>query len=177
MIRVFFGVPESYGNSPGSIWAFLGHTRIEERGQKEGGLRPPSGPNWTRGAAPFSFFRSSSFLLSYSNKERRSPTPGGSRTPPLVRLLHRPAASPLAPIYMGAGGHPMTRKLIYGSFLCHVRCPPSTIFHLGHIVAEFRRSLVPVEHHHRHHAVVLMELIPEALLDRSPGIVIELNVC
>ena len=28
-----------------------------------------------------------------------------------------------------------------------------------------------------HHAVVLTELIPEALLDRSPGIVIELNVC
>ena len=55
VIWVFFGVPESYGNSPGSIWALLGHTGIEERGQKEGGLRPPSGPNWTRGAAPFSF--------------------------------------------------------------------------------------------------------------------------
>ena len=55
--------------------------------------------------------------------------------------------------------------------------PPSTIFHLGHIVAEFRRSPAPVEHHHRHHAVVLTELIPEALLDRSLGIVIELNVC
>ena len=54
VIRVFFGVPESYGNSPGSIWALLGHTGIEERGQKEGGLRPPSGPNWTRrgGGAP-----------------------------------------------------------------------------------------------------------------------------
>src|SRR3954465_8153600 len=54
VIRVFFGVPESYGNSPGSIWALLGHTGIEERGQKEGGARPPSGPDWTRGAAPFS---------------------------------------------------------------------------------------------------------------------------
>ena len=83
MIRVFFGVPESYGNSPGSIWALLGHTGIEERGRKEGGAQPPSGPNWTRGAAPFSFLLSPSFLLSYSNKERRSPTPGGSRTPPL----------------------------------------------------------------------------------------------
>ena len=48
VIRVFCGVPESYGNSSGSIWALLGHTGIEERGQKEGG--PPSGPNWTRGA-------------------------------------------------------------------------------------------------------------------------------
>ena len=55
--------------------------------------------------------------------------------------------------------------------------PPSTIFHLDYIIAEFRRSPAPVEHHHRHHAVVLTELIPEALLDRSPGIVIELNVC
>ena len=55
--------------------------------------------------------------------------------------------------------------------------PLSTILHLGHIVAEFRRSPAPVEHHHRHHAVVLTELIPDTLLDRSPGIVIELNVC
>ena len=106
VIRVFFGVPESYGNSPGSIWALLGHTGIEERGQKEGGARPPSGPYWTRGAAPFFFSLSSSFLLSYSNKERRSPTPGGSRTPPLARPPPRPAASPLAPLYTGAGGTP-----------------------------------------------------------------------
>ena len=55
--------------------------------------------------------------------------------------------------------------------------PPSTIFHLGHIVVEFRRSPAPVEHHHRHHAVVLTELIPEALLDRSSGCVIELYMC
>ena len=47
---------------------------------------------------------------------------------------------------------------------------PSTIFHLGHIVAEFRRSPAPVEHHHRHHAVVLTELFPDTLLDRSPRI-------
>ena len=126
VIRVFFGVPESYGNSPGSIWALLGHTGIEERGQKEGGLRPPSGPNWTRGAAPLSFFLSPSFPFSYSNKG------GGillglgspSRTPHLARPLLGPASSPLAPLYTGAGGHPMTHKLIYGSFLSRVRCPP-----------------------------------------------------
>ena len=34
-----------------------------------------------------------------------------------------------------------------------------------------------VVHQDRHHAVVLMELFPDTLLDRSPGIVIELNVC
>ena len=59
VIRVFFGVPESYGNSPGSIWALLGHTGIEERGQKEGGgAAPPPSPIWTRhwgGAAFLSF--------------------------------------------------------------------------------------------------------------------------
>ena len=105
VIRVFFGVPESYGNSPGSIWALLGHTGIEERGQKEGGARPPSGPNWTRegGCTLPSFFFPLPF--SYSHKERRSPTPGGSRTPPLARPPPRPAASPLAPLYTGAGGH------------------------------------------------------------------------
>ena len=54
--------------------------------------------------------------------------------------------------------------------------PPSTIV-LDNIVVELRRSLASVEHHHRHHAIVLMELIPDILLDRSPGIVIELNVC
>ena len=55
--------------------------------------------------------------------------------------------------------------------------PPSTIFHLGHIVAEFRRSPAPVEHHHRHHAVVLTELSLDTRLDRSTRDIIELNVC
>ena len=54
---------------------------------------------------------------------------------------------------------------------------PSTIFHLGHIVAVLRRSPATVEHQDRHHAIVLTELFPDTLLDRSPGIVIELNVC
>ena len=34
-----------------------------------------------------------------------------------------------------------------------------------------------VEHQDRHHAIMLTELFPDALLDRSPGIVIEVNVC
>ena len=104
VIRLFFGVPESYGNSPGSIWVLLGNTGIEERGRKEGGVQPPSGPNWTRGAAPFSFLLSPSFLLSYSNKGRRSPTPGWSRTPPSRASSWLAAPSPLILYIRGQGG-------------------------------------------------------------------------
>ena len=46
VIQVFSGVPESYGNSPGSIWALLGF-----RGMRKERLRAPPrpSPNWTRG--------------------------------------------------------------------------------------------------------------------------------
>ena len=54
--------------------------------------------------------------------------------------------------------------------------PPATIY-LDNTVAEFRRSPAAVVHQDRHHAVMLTELLPDALLDQSPGIVIELNVC
>ena len=54
--------------------------------------------------------------------------------------------------------------------------PPATIF-LDNTVAEFRRSPAAVVHQGRHHAVVLTELFPKALLDRSLGSVTELNVC
>ena len=54
--------------------------------------------------------------------------------------------------------------------------PPSTILHLGHIVVVLRRSPATVEHQDRHHAVVLRELLPVSLLDRSSGCVIELYV-
>ena len=70
----------------------------------------------------------------------------------------------------------MTHKSII-DLLAVCGAPPFTIIHLGHIVAVLRRSPAPVEHHHRHHAVMLTELIPDASLDWSPGNVIELNVC
>ena len=54
--------------------------------------------------------------------------------------------------------------------------PPSTIV-VDNIVAVLRRSPALVEHQDRHHAIVLMELLPDTLLDRSLGIIIELNVC
>ena len=49
--------------------------------------------------------------------------------------------------------------------------PPSTIV-LDNIVAVLRRSPATIVHQDRHHAVVLTELFPDILLDRSPGIVI-----
>ena len=47
--------------------------------------------------------------------------------------------------------------------------PPATIV-LDNTVAEFRRSPAAVVH-------VLTKLFPDTLLDLSPGIIIELNVC
>ena len=55
--------------------------------------------------------------------------------------------------------------------------PPSTILHLDNSVAELRQSPASVEHHHRHHAVVLTELSLDTRLDQSSRDVIELNVC
>ena len=55
--------------------------------------------------------------------------------------------------------------------------PPSTILDLDNIIAVLRRSPASVEHHHCHHAVVLMKLSLNTRLDRSSRDVIELNVC
>ena len=55
--------------------------------------------------------------------------------------------------------------------------PPSTILHLDNTVAELRRSPASVEHHHRHHAVVLTKLSLNTRLDQSSRDVIELYVC
>ena len=70
----------------------------------EGGAQPPSGPNWTRGAAPLSFFLSPSFLLSYSNKEggesySRWEEDSSWRAPP-----GRPNPSPWLLYIWGQGG-------------------------------------------------------------------------
>ena len=66
VIRVFFGVPESYGNS---YWALMGHTGKERKAPK-GGRTPPHGLvriGLGRGGAPFLPSPSPfPFLLSYS---------------------------------------------------------------------------------------------------------------
>ena len=49
VIRVFFGVPESYGNSPGEVVGLNGPYGKGERGPKGWPPPPPwTGPNWTR---------------------------------------------------------------------------------------------------------------------------------
>ena len=108
VIRVFLEYRGVTGIHREKYWALLGHTGIEERGRKEGGAHPPSGPNWTRGAAPFSFLLSPSFLLSYSGKERGILLGLGSpsRTPHTWRAPSRAGLS-LPPLYTGAGGHPI----------------------------------------------------------------------
>ena len=76
----------------------------------------------------------------------------------------------------GRGHRTRLRKDLKDQLVC-LEVPPATIFHLDHIVVVLRRSPASVEHQDRHHAVVLTELLPDALLDQSPGIVIELYVC
>ena len=136
---------------------------------------PPS-PNRTRkgGGAPLSSFPSP---LSFSTKARGgSPTPGGSRTPPGAPLGGRPHLPPPSFIYGGRGA-PLDTQVDHRDRSLAVCGAPSTIFHLGHIVAVLRRSPASVEHHHRHHAVVLTKLSLNTRLDRSSRDVIELNVC
>ena len=66
MVRVFFGIPESYGNSPGKYWAFMGLSGKERRatrGVPKGGIpflsrsrrrrKEEEGRRKEGGAAPF----------------------------------------------------------------------------------------------------------------------------
>ena len=136
---------------------------------------PWSGPNWTReGGRTLPSF---SFPLpfSYSHKERRSPTPGGSRTPPLGAPPPLGRPSPPCSFIYGGRGAPLDTQLIYD--LLAVCGAPLHHITPRNIVAELRRSPASVEHHHRHHAVVLTKLSLNTRLDRSSRDVIGLNVC
>ena len=120
VIRVFFGVPESYGNS---YWALMGHTGKERKASK-GGRTPPHGLvriGLGKGGAPF--------LLSPSPFPSPTPTrkggvllPVGVGLPPLARLSPWPAASPLLLYIRGQGGTPRTQLDI--RYFSRVRCPP-----------------------------------------------------
>ena len=125
-------------NSLGEVVGLNGPYGKGEKGLKGGRAPSPwTGPNWTRERGrPLPSF-SFSLQFSYSNKERRSPTPGGSRTPPLARPPPSRRPPPSSFIY-GGKGHPKTQQLIID--LLAVCGAPSTIIHLGHIVAVLRRS-------------------------------------
>ena len=101
VIRVFFGVPESYGNT---YWALLGHTGKKEKGLK-GGRTPPLGLvriGLGKGGAPF--------LPSPSPFPSPTPTrkggvllPVGVGLPPWRALLLGRRPPPCSFIYGGRG--------------------------------------------------------------------------
>ena len=126
----------------------------------------PSDPNWTRKGGrrpPFLLLLPLPFpLLVGVGKRGVLLLLGGG-----LLLLARPtgpAGLPPCSFIYGGRGHPRTHKLIIDlSQPCAV--PPSTIIHLGHIVAVLRRSPATVASSTlspRHHAD---ETLPRALLD------------
>ena len=104
MIRVFFGVPESYGNS---YWALMGHMGKERKASK-GGRTPPHGLvriGLGKGGAPFfpSPFSLPLFLFHVGGGillGLGSP----SRTPHFWRALGAGRPPLLHPLYAGQGG-------------------------------------------------------------------------
>ena len=143
MIRVFFGVPESYGNSPGEVVGLNGPYRKGEKGLKEWPRVPPwAGPNWIRrGRRPppsFSPLPPSLLLLLGIGKRRGILLGLGSPS----RITHTwraplgPATSSLPSFIYVARGHPNSTS----KFLLAVCGAPSTVTHLGHIVVVLRRS-------------------------------------
>ena len=96
MIRVFFGVPESYGNS---YWALVGHTGKERKAPK-GGRTPPHGLvriGLGRGGTPF----------------RPSPSPFPSPTPTRKGGVILPVGVGLPPWRALLLGRPPLRLLLY----------------------------------------------------------------
>ena len=174
MIRVFFGVPESYGNS---YWALMGHTGKERKASK-GGRTPPHGLvriGLGKGGAPFLLCRSP-FPSPTPTRKGGVLLPVGVGLPPMARLSPWPAAPPCSFIYTGRGA-PLNTQVDQVDRLLAVCAAPSTIVHLNNTVAVLRRSPASVEHQHRHHAVVLTKLSLNTQLDRSSRDVIGLNVC
>ena len=115
VIRVFFGVPESYENS---YWALMGHTG-KERKTPKGGRTPPHDLvriGLGKGGAPF--------LLSPSPFPSPTPTrKGGVLLPPPLGApppLGRP--SPPCSFIYGGRGHLYTQFDI--RYFSRVRCPP-----------------------------------------------------
>ena len=111
VIRVFFGVTGSYGNSPGEIVGLIG-----PYGKRGGRPRGGGAPPWVRigleegGGAPLAFSYSLSISLFPSLLLRKGKgfllgLGSPSRTPYSWRTPRGPASLPPSLIYMGRG-HP-----------------------------------------------------------------------
>ena len=99
MIRVFLGVPESYGNSPGEVLGLIGPYGKEKKGLK-GGRTPPLGLvriGLGKGGAPF--------LL--------SPCPFPSPTPTRKGGVLLPVGVGLPPWRASSLGRPPPPLLLY----------------------------------------------------------------
>ena len=103
------GIFQSTGELREFVLGLNGPYGKGEKGLKGGRARSPwTGPNWTRERGrplpSFSFFLP--LFLFHVGGGILLGLGSPSRTPHLVRPLLGPASSSLAPLYMGAGGHP-----------------------------------------------------------------------
>ena len=104
MIRVFFGVPESYGNL---YWALMGHTGKERKAPKAG-RTPPHGLvriGLGKGGAPF-LLSPSPFLFPTPTRKGGVLLPVGVGLPPWRALLLGRPPLPLL-LYIRGQGHPI----------------------------------------------------------------------
>ena len=119
VIRVFFGVPESYSNSPGEVLGLIGPYG-NRGGRPKGRRRPPMGPNWTKGkgaGGPLPFPTPSLFPSFFSpTPERKRGVLLGlgspSRTPHTWRAPSRVGLLLLPPLYTWAGDTPKAQQPI-----------------------------------------------------------------
>ena len=122
MIRVFFEVPESYGNS---YWALMGHTGKERKAPK-GGRTPPHGLvriGLGRGGAPF-LPSPSPFPFPTPTRKGGVLLPVGVGLPPWRALLLGRPAPPLLLYIQGQGAPLDTQVDLRDRSLSRVRCPP-----------------------------------------------------
>src|SRR3954466_262909 len=107
------GLPEPPREKYWATWALV----ERERGTARAGPRAPSPlvriVLGERGAAPpFPSPSPPSFPPPSRSRKEGNPTPTRRRIPPPGAPSKGRPASPLAPLYTGAGGHPRTHKLI-----------------------------------------------------------------
>ena len=117
--RVKSAFYRSTGRLPEPPGGLLGlHGPRGRRGKEAGGGRAPLpflvriGQGKGGGAPPFlPLFHLFPPTSPSPTRKEGSPTPGGSRTPPLARPPWPAASSPLDPLYTGVGGHPIDTQV------------------------------------------------------------------